>query len=217
MERPQVVSLVPSIVEPTKAIIPIIFNQEDRPTCITSALANGLNFMGYEIEAKSMEDFGRNYVKEMGSSLELISQAPLYLIQLMKRHQWQLRALVKHKNIAFDILHEIPTGDLKCLQLLSSDGDDTHSVAVIDNWVFDSNYPYAMPLTRETLNDICGNNIKVNPPTYVRVKYGYSFVKRTLFHNEQETTKMAERTKKQPKRKRNKWKRLEANKHTQNC
>ena len=45
--------------------------------------------------------------------------------------------------------------------LRGSDGKEEHCVTIFDKWVFDSNFEYALPLSRESL-DICCSSEDTN-------------------------------------------------------
>ena len=53
----------------------------------------------------------------------------------------------------WDILKNGPN-DLVVTTLRGSDGKDDHCVTIYGSWLFDSNFDYALPLTKETL-DLC--------------------------------------------------------------
>ena len=60
---------------------------------------------------------------------------------------------VKLKPSSYDILQPVDN-QLAVASLRGSDGKEEHSVTIFDKWVFDSNFDYALPLSKEAL-DLC--------------------------------------------------------------
>ena len=61
---------------------------------------------------------------------------------------------------------------IRLVRLLGKhDGDETHSVAIVNEWVFDSSLQEALPLCKKSLNFICGKNNEC-----IGISKGYEFV-----------------------------------------
>ena len=78
----------------------------------------------------------------------------------------------KGKN-TFDILYDI-SSDVTLCQLVDSRLNDSHAVTVCDNWIFDANLEYALPLCQASLNSC----LSVASPYHVEfrsVKQAYRF------------------------------------------
>ena len=60
---------------------------------------------------------------------------------------------VKLKLPSYDILDPVDN-QLVVASLRGSDGKEEHCVTIFDKWVFDSNFDYALPLSKEAL-DLC--------------------------------------------------------------
>ena len=71
-----------------------------------------------------------------------------------KRHKKRKRGEIKDKNDYFDILVN-GKGLFAICELSGSDSNSNHSVAITNEWIFDSNYKYALPLSKENLDKYC--------------------------------------------------------------
>ena len=60
------------------------------------------------------------------------------------------------------------------LQLLDNNGGNSHCVTVVGNWIFDSNFPQALPLSVASLNKCCTD------PSNKHIVYGYKAVFRAI-------------------------------------
>ena len=60
------------------------------------------------------------------------------------------------KVLAYDILDPVDNW-LVVASLRGSDGKEEHCVTIYDKWVFDSNFDFALPLTKEALDLCCSS------------------------------------------------------------
>ena len=67
---------------------------------------------------------------------------------------------VKLKASSYNILDPVDN-QLVVASLRGSDGKEEHCVTIFDKWVFDSNFEYALPLCRESL-DLCCSSEETN-------------------------------------------------------
>jgi hypothetical protein len=63
---------------------------------------------------------------------------------------------VKLKASSYNILEPVDN-QLVVASLRGSDGKEEHCVTIFDKWVFDSNFEYALPLSREALDLCCSS------------------------------------------------------------
>ena len=77
----------------------------------------------------------------------------------------------------FDILQNHSIWPTLCI-LRGSDNSVNHAITVVDNFIFDSNCPYAMQLTRDNLDWCCCSDEISTDVKYVEVMFGYRFSQR---------------------------------------
>ena len=75
-----------------------------------------------------------------------------------KRYKKRKGGEIKEKNDYFDILVN-DKGLFTICQLCGSDSNSNHSVAITNEWIFDSNYKYALPLSKENLDKCCKSDV----------------------------------------------------------
>ena len=71
----------------------------------------------------------------------------------------------------WDLLKMAPTYELCLLGIRSHDGKTDHCICVVKEWIFDSNFEKALPLTTDSLN-LCASAV------YVGVTRGYLLKRR---------------------------------------
>ena len=68
-------------------------------------------------------------------------------------------SLVKYKQkVSYDILKDI-SENVTLVQLMDTLGNVNHSISVVGNWIFDSNYKKALVLNRASLAMICAPSV----------------------------------------------------------
>jgi hypothetical protein len=83
------------------------------------------------------------------------------------RSSWTIFKMRKE----FDLLkYNIPSNEILLIVLLMSDGCVTHTIAVTKNWIFDSNFPFLLEYSKDSLDLCCGVNA-----SFVNVYRGYRF------------------------------------------
>ena len=73
----------------------------------------------------------------------------------------------RNNNLCLLTLVEYPGGIAVC-RVIGADGSFDHAVAVTENWVFDSRFDFAVPLTKDNLDTIC-------EAKYMKRGFGYYF------------------------------------------
>ena len=73
----------------------------------------------------------------------------------------------KLKVSAWNIL-EVVDNQLVVASVVGSDGKEEHCVTVYDKWVFDSNFDFALPLTKESLDLCCSAEDTQDSFVYVK-------------------------------------------------
>ena len=91
-----------------------------------------------------------------------------------KRYKKRKRGEVKEKNDYFDILVN-DKGLFTICQLCGSDSNSNHSVAITNEWIFDSNYKYALPLSKENLDKCCKSDVGEVCYKYCKLAYRITY------------------------------------------
>ena len=92
-----------------------------------------------------------------------------------KRYKKRKRNEIKEKNGYFDILQN-DKGLFTICQLCGSDSNSNHSVAITNEWIFDSNYKYALPLSKENLDKCCKSDIGEVCYKYCKLAYRITYM-----------------------------------------
>ena len=69
----------------------------------------------------------------------------------LERRDFQIARIPSRK---WDVLTEAKNYIMCLLAIQSSDGKMDHAICVVSDWIFDSNFEKALPLTKESL-DLC--------------------------------------------------------------
>ena len=121
--------------------------EEGQNTCLVYSFASALDHIG---------------AKQAAFVLYRKSQKIINRIDTVARFCVAVKETDKHFNFvklkpsSFDILHPVDN-QLAVASLRGSDGKEEHSVTIFDKWVFDSNFEYALPLSREALDLCCSS------------------------------------------------------------
>ena len=91
-----------------------------------------------------------------------------------KRYKKRKRGEIKEKNDYFDILVN-DKGLFTICQLCGSDSNSNHSVAITNEWIFDSNYKYALPLSKENLDKCCKSDVGEVCYKYCKLAYRITY------------------------------------------
>jgi hypothetical protein len=71
----------------------------------------------------------------------------------------------------WDVLVHAPTYRMCVIGIQSTDGKTDHAITIVGNWIFDSTFERALPLTRESL-DLCSSSADRNT-CFAGVTRGY--------------------------------------------
>jgi len=115
----------------------------DESACVFASLASSLFYRG----DTKMADLVKSKLDESSSKVGLNRLDFATQIIRTKGTKYQVKKLEKK----FDVLTDI-SSDVTLCQLIDSIYDGTHCVTVCDKWIFDANMPYALPLTKESLD-----------------------------------------------------------------
>lgn len=72
----------------------------------------------------------------------------------------------------------IINGEFKLIIIISDDNQISHAVCIDNKYIFDSNSPKCLPMTKEGINCCCGKN-----NYFVGIKYRYYFQFQPMKHN----------------------------------
>ena len=164
-------------VEMDKRHLPKSFRvqQHGEHSCIFNSLANSLHYINDHKgrdEVLSKLEQSLQYAEFRNVSKTRKSFAAYVMNFCVKGYQTEI--LTK-----FDILSDRSMWPTLCV-LKGSDGSTNHAVTVVEDFIFDSNNTYAMPLTAESL-DWCCSGDEGEEVQFVGVHFAYRFKK----HNPQ--------------------------------
>jgi hypothetical protein len=158
----------------------IIFRQEvGEDSCCFKSLASAIHYLGMIDVANVIVSYWYEYKNDnckvfdrimQWAYTKLLHEESVHLQYFRTKHCSKCTRITKNDNI---LLTTINPKDILWINLLAYDGDCSHTVAVCDNYIFDSNFHNAMPLSQENLNRSCGGS------NFVRIKLGYWFHYRT--------------------------------------
>ena len=136
----------------------IKFHQPNgKQTCLVHSFASALFYIGLSQLASEIAD----------SKQKVIDQIQTY--QLFTDFFENKSQYLRHVEInvkEFDIFQSNDQ-DLLVVSLKGSDRKEDNCITIYGKWVFDSNFEYAMPLTKETLDLCCSSDEQ--PDTFVDI------------------------------------------------
>ena len=136
--------------------------------CVIDSVASGLYHLGHISLAKRIaEANGTNLLCGMEFFCDIITN-------YSTKEERKLFVLVRLKKgilSNWDTLVDAKKYRLCMLGIASSDGKTDHAICVVGDWVFDSNFEKALPLSKETL-DICASSAE-RETHYVKATRGY--------------------------------------------
>jgi hypothetical protein len=145
---------------------------DDSRRCVIDSIASGLTYLGHtalahmlavctKIDTEKDLDamkFCQKFVKEESSKEERRTFQVIGLSSKKMRKGW-------------DPLLEARNYRLCLLGVQSSDFKTDHAICLVGEWIFDSNFPRALPLTEASLNICCSSASRET--TFVRVIRGF--------------------------------------------
>jgi hypothetical protein len=123
--------------------------QEGERTCMVYSLASALHFLGRKDVAAKIRNDSARYRKDINSFCTFVKD-------LKSRHKI-FRKETPGKGTVNNWWSDKLSG-LYLTRLRGSDGKDDHCVAIFDNWIFDSNFKFALPRTRESFDLCCSSD-----------------------------------------------------------
>jgi hypothetical protein len=142
---------------PTDLLYPSVhcrFQQNDYNTCVYKSMASVFHFAG----RKDVANYLSSIAHAAGTpDLDAVTQVNRLCSEVRQRETLfrKIDYMKKEKAIARLNIYD-PEPNPKLWILLARDGGTSHAVGVIGEYVFDSNVPNAMKLSKETL-DWCSN------------------------------------------------------------
>src|SRR5687768_11548379 len=128
---------------------------EGQRTCLTYSFASALHHVGAKQVASEV-------VSKSKKIIEKFNTIP-YFLETMQKQSLNLKRL---KANAWNILKN-EEKSMVVVTLRGSDGEEDHCVTVLGNWIFDSNFPNALPLTKDSLDLCCSSEDRAE--TFVEV------------------------------------------------
>ena len=148
-----------------KSAPPVKYQQGNDPTCCFSSLASALDAIGDVVAASvissaitlSTKVTGVDATSQVHAYKSRIDYARCLMANQVKIPGGQkccYQSMPYKPGKTYDILNDIsqfPT----LVQLMDLRGNMQHCVTVAGKWIFNSNFPKAIPLTAKSLNDCC--------------------------------------------------------------
>jgi hypothetical protein len=134
--------------------------KEGERTCMVYAAASALHYLGWTNVAAWAYNQTKHYINDPNAFHKFVQE-------LRKRNKKLRTTKEKGVNTAKTMnLGEAVLQGLLLVRILGSDGKDDHCVALTQEWIFDSNFKYALPRSRQSLDSCCSSDDI--PCTYVR-------------------------------------------------
>ena len=126
---------------------PIHYKQaEGEQTCMINSMASALHYFSYKDIGSCIYNGRKRYIHQKNSFTSFTTG--------LKGSHTVLNQIRVSKNQLPSFLGKELTG-IYLARLLGSDGKEDHCVAISQNWIFDSNFPTALPRSQESLNLCC--------------------------------------------------------------
>ena len=144
-----------------KTTVPIIFQQRNgEDSCLMSSFASALHYVG-------TTDSNKQVLKEMAHAIhdkrhELMNQTDTWKRfhkTLQEIHPYLAYRKIKRNKSQWNILQN-EKDRIVCVLLNGEDGKKDHSITLVGDLLFDSNFEYAVKLCKQTLDLCCSTDIQ---------------------------------------------------------
>ena len=126
-------------------------------TCVLKGAASCLCYLGYKRIAHILcNDLGKGNREDTGFDWFKHCTEPVRL-EKSERRQFQYMHVKNQKLKSWDVLVDSKEYLMCLVGLQGSDGKTDHAVAVAGNWIFDSNFEHALPLSKQSLDLCCSD------------------------------------------------------------
>ena len=125
--------------------------EEDQNTCLVYSFASALDHIGAKTSAFVL-------YRKSGKIINRCDTVARFSVAVKDSDKHF--NFVRLKLPSYNILDRVDN-QLVVASLRGSDGKEEHCVTIFDKWVFDSNFEYALPLCRESL-DLCCSSKETN-------------------------------------------------------
>lgn len=140
-------------------------------SCCFSSLASALDYFGDSMAAARVAQFTAESMKRHSKNQRMKFAVQVMVGEHRKPGEKRIVYSVDKKWLdeEFDPLDRKNESSFPTLvQLVDSVGGVKHAVTICDQWIFDSNFPNALPLEQQWLDYICDS---VSGRSYAKVKY----------------------------------------------
>jgi len=153
----------------------VMFQQGNTDTCVFSGAASALQYVGDSRSAAALSEM-------ITASAKYLDPMEQLEVVVCNQTAWDVEGI---SEATYDVLqpHPYPA----CIQIRCSDGQVNHSVTTVDQWIFDSNRQYALPLCKKSFDECAGEGATfvgcVRVFTFVpSVKLGKALAKKRKRH-----------------------------------
>jgi hypothetical protein len=127
------------------------YSQGSKRTCSSDSLANALYYLDYPHMAEKIHSIGEHIDHVQGETADIFTTCRDFMIEKTSKKSKNFFQCFKISSYALNDLLTRPSEHIRLVRLLGKyDGDETHAVAIVDKWVFDSSLEEALPLCKKS-------------------------------------------------------------------
>jgi hypothetical protein len=151
----------------------IVYQQIGENACAFASLSSSLYYIGYKEEAARLHLQRQCYYNQ--ASLKESHRIMEFIIDIIQEDPFFYSFRAKYSWVKLNRYHNIleqnsvTECDVRWVSLWSEDGGSNHAVSIVGNFIFDGNCTNALPLTRQSLDECCGES------SFISIRQGYHF------------------------------------------
>jgi hypothetical protein len=153
---------------------PVIkYPQGTENTCVFSAMTSVMHYLGFAEDAEKL-DVCRKLFYDSPSHLEKLEGVMKHVVYCVQTNckRFISNRMQKVLNLNFDVVnHQFLRNEIAIITLWAENGDRSHTVAICNNFIFDSNANHALDFNRASLDECSAGK-------FARVWKGYYFHQR---------------------------------------
>ena len=134
---------------------PCVHQQKDKRTCVFSSFASCVHYLGHDQMGIRLQQLSSNQSYRMNNLERLKVAVDTSLGMQCRIKKYNGKGSLKHRLDPLNNGEMREKNDIAYPTVVVLEGDDggtEHAVTIYDNWVFDSNVEFAMPLKQNTLD-----------------------------------------------------------------
>ena len=134
---------------------PCVHQQKDKRTCVFSSFASCVHYLGHDQMGIRLQQLSSNQSYRMNNLERLKVAVDTSLGMQCRIKKYNGKGSLKHRLDPLNNGEMREKNDIAYPTVVVLEGDDggtEHAVTIYDNWVFDSNVEFALPLKQNTLD-----------------------------------------------------------------